>query len=135
VTYEEQVNSERGLRWLRQQLLFYRNAYLGILKEEQDIARAYLRLQRLIPGAFDAPLGSSPEEMWAHVEEKLKAALSPAPKAPSPYLATVARLEPDIAMIDAGTFYASAAISLKRSADVLTQLKEQWIQLLLEQSS
>jgi hypothetical protein len=35
------------------------------------------------------------------------------------YLATVARLEPDIAMIDASAFYASAAISLKRIADIL----------------
>jgi hypothetical protein len=35
------------------------------------------------------------------------------------YLETIARLEPDIAMIDPGAFYASAAISLKRIADVL----------------
>jgi hypothetical protein len=35
------------------------------------------------------------------------------------YLATIARLEPDIHMIDAAAFYASAAISLKRIADVL----------------
>jgi hypothetical protein len=35
------------------------------------------------------------------------------------YLATVARLEPDIAFIDACAYYASAAISLKRIADVL----------------
>lgn len=33
------------------------------------------------------------------------------------YLTTVNRLEPDIHMIDAGAFYASAAISLKRIAD------------------
>ncbi len=33
------------------------------------------------------------------------------------YLDTIARLEPDIAMIDPGAYYASAAISLKRLAD------------------
>jgi hypothetical protein len=33
------------------------------------------------------------------------------------YTATIDRLEPDIAMIDASAFYASAAISLKRIAD------------------
>lgn len=35
------------------------------------------------------------------------------------YLATINRLEPDIAFIDASAFYASAAISLKRIADNL----------------
>lgn len=35
------------------------------------------------------------------------------------YIATVDRLEPDIAPIDAAAFYASAAVSLKRIADVL----------------
>ena len=35
------------------------------------------------------------------------------------YLKTVARLEPDICMIDAAAYYASAAISLKRIADSL----------------
>lgn len=35
------------------------------------------------------------------------------------YLETVNRLEPDIHMIDAGAFFASAAISLKRIADSL----------------
>lgn len=35
------------------------------------------------------------------------------------YLGTLARLEPDIAAIDASAFYASAAISLKRIADAL----------------
>jgi hypothetical protein len=34
-------------------------------------------------------------------------------------LATVERLEPDIHPIDPGVFYASAAISLKRIADLL----------------
>lgn len=38
------------------------------------------------------------------------------------YLATLARMEPDIAMIDASAFYASAAISLKRIADSLEQI-------------
>lgn len=37
------------------------------------------------------------------------------------YQETIARLEPDIHMIDAGAFYASAAISLKRIADVMTK--------------
>lgn len=41
---------------------------------------------------------------------------------PSEYLATVYRLEPDIVMIDAGAYYASAAISLKRIADALEKL-------------
>lgn len=36
------------------------------------------------------------------------------------YLATVARLEPDIAMIDTGAGLASIAISLKRIADAQT---------------
>lgn len=35
------------------------------------------------------------------------------------YSETVARIEPDIAMIDPGAYYASAAISLKRIADFL----------------
>lgn len=35
------------------------------------------------------------------------------------YLATIESLEPDIGMIDASAFYASAAISLKRIADAL----------------
>jgi hypothetical protein len=35
------------------------------------------------------------------------------------YLATVDSLEPNIKMIDAGAFYASAAISLKRIADTI----------------
>lgn len=35
------------------------------------------------------------------------------------YLGTIVRLEPDVHMIDAGAFYASAAISLKRIADAL----------------
>jgi hypothetical protein len=35
------------------------------------------------------------------------------------YQNTVARMEPDIASIDAAGFYASAAISLKRIADAL----------------
>ena len=38
---------------------------------------------------------------------------------PEEYLNTVKRLEPDIHPIDAGAFYASAAISLKRIADAL----------------
>lgn len=33
------------------------------------------------------------------------------------YLYTIERIEPDVAMIDPGAFYASAAISLKRMAD------------------
>lgn len=37
------------------------------------------------------------------------------------YLHTIGRLEPEIAMIDASTFYASAAISLKRMADLLVE--------------
>lgn len=35
------------------------------------------------------------------------------------YLETIARVEPEIAMIDPGAFYASAAISLKRIADAV----------------
>lgn len=38
------------------------------------------------------------------------------------YLETVRRLEPEIAMIDPGAYYASAAISLKRIADSLEKL-------------
>lgn len=38
------------------------------------------------------------------------------------YIDTVARLEPDIAMVDASAFYASAAISLKRIADSLEDI-------------
>lgn len=37
---------------------------------------------------------------------------------PDAYLATVDSIEPDIHAIDASAFYASAAISLKRIADV-----------------
>lgn len=44
------------------------------------------------------------------------------------YLNTVDRLESDIVMIDAGGYYASAAISLKRIADsleyIVTSIKE-----------
>lgn len=39
------------------------------------------------------------------------------------YLNTVGRLEPDIAPIDVSAFYASAAVSLKRIADVLSRGK------------
>lgn len=35
------------------------------------------------------------------------------------YTATIDRLEPEIGMIDPGAFYASAAISLKRIADLM----------------
>jgi hypothetical protein len=38
------------------------------------------------------------------------------------YLDTIERLEPDIAMIDAGAAYASIAISLKRIADALEKI-------------
>ncbi len=38
------------------------------------------------------------------------------------YLATIARMEPDIHMIDASAFYASVAISLKRIADEFEKL-------------
>lgn len=41
---------------------------------------------------------------------------------PNVYLDTIARLEPEIAMIDAGAYYASAAISLKRIADSLEKI-------------
>lgn len=40
------------------------------------------------------------------------------------YIETIKRLEPDIAMIDASAFYASAAISLKRIADILEKKNE-----------
>lgn len=38
--------------------------------------------------------------------------------APTAYLATLASIEPDVSAIDASASYASAAISLKRIADV-----------------
>lgn len=38
------------------------------------------------------------------------------------YLETIRKIEPDIAMIDAGAFYASAAVSLKRIADALEKI-------------
>lgn len=38
---------------------------------------------------------------------------------PNYYLETLARMEQDIASVDPGAFYASAAISLKRIADAL----------------
>lgn len=44
---------------------------------------------------------------------------------PNVYFDTIARLEPDIAMIDPGAFYASAAVSLKRIADSLEALSKQ----------
>lgn len=43
---------------------------------------------------------------------------------PNVYLDTVKRLEPEIAMIDPGAYYASAAISLKRIADSLEKIAE-----------
>ena len=43
------------------------------------------------------------------------------------YLQTVDRLEPEIHMIDAGAFYASAAISLKRIADALEKHGEPYL--------
>lgn len=46
------------------------------------------------------------------------------------YLDTIGRLEPNIHMIDAATFYASAAISLKRIADAAeqqNQMIKDWI--------
>jgi len=47
--------------------------------------------------------------------EKRKAAIDPGMQ----YLATIESLEPNIHPIDADAFYASAAISLKRIADVM----------------
>jgi hypothetical protein len=44
------------------------------------------------------------------------------PRHSDPYLDTIARMEPEIAMVDPGAYYASAAISLKRIADSLEQL-------------
>lgn len=41
-----------------------------------------------------------------------------------PYLKTVGRMETNITMIDAGAYYASAAISLKRIADALEKIAE-----------
>lgn len=38
------------------------------------------------------------------------------------YLNTIERMEPDIAMVDAGAAYASIAISLKRIADSLDRM-------------
>lgn len=40
------------------------------------------------------------------------------------YVATVESMEPDISPIDASAFHASAAISLKRIADLLERLVE-----------
>lgn len=44
---------------------------------------------------------------------------SPEKRRVDEYLETINRLEPNISHIDASAFYASAAISLKRIADVL----------------
>lgn len=53
----------------------------------------------------------------------VKLEVTPEPLPPlDPYRATLARLEPDIAAIDASTYYASAAISLKRQADAAEDL-------------
>lgn len=52
-------------------------------------------------------------------KETLEAARKNAKDASELYGFTVDSLEPDIHMIDAGAFYASAAISLKRIADAL----------------
>lgn len=41
----------------------------------------------------------------------------------NPYLDTIARMEPDIAMIDAAAGWASIAVSLKRIADTLERLE------------
>lgn len=53
------------------------------------------------------------------------------------YLATVARLEPEIHPIDASAFYASAAISLRRIADALeaVAIQQQTIILSLDNIS
>lgn len=45
------------------------------------------------------------------------------------YLNTVERLEPEIASVDAGAYYASAAISLKRIADFLDWAKAKFEQI------
>lgn len=50
-------------------------------------------------------------------------ALSPEAKRVSAYLDTVNRLEPDITPIDTGPGLASIAISLKRIADLLAEMK------------
>lgn len=47
---------------------------------ERELSDAYLRLRALIPGAFDTPRGPSTEQMWAHTEACLKAALAGKPK-------------------------------------------------------
>lgn len=40
---------------------------------ENDLSNAYLRLRRLIPGAFDTPPGPSVEYVWQHTEKLLGA--------------------------------------------------------------
>jgi hypothetical protein len=39
---------------------------------ETELSNAYLRLRRLIPGAFDTPHAPTPNEVWAVTEEALK---------------------------------------------------------------
>lgn len=51
------------------------------------------------------------------------------------YTETAARLEPDIAFIDAGAFYASAAISLKRIADLLEAHEKRVIEFYAKQDA
>ena len=47
---------------------------------------------------------------------------SPEEKSLEAYMETIIRIERDVAMIDAGAFYASAAISLRRIADALEKI-------------
>jgi hypothetical protein len=54
---------------------------------------------------------------------------SPEKRSVDAYMATISRLEPDIAPIDASAFYASAAISLKRQADAMESMAHSMAQL------
>jgi hypothetical protein len=89
-------------------------------------------------GKSNEPLGHVTAEDWQHavlaaeknwgngnvwkVQELDKP--SPEKMRVDAYMGTINRLEPDIAMIDASAFYASAAISLKRIADAMQRHTE-----------
>ena len=47
---------------------------------EHNLSRAYLRLRKLIPGAYDTPTAPTGEQVWAITEQALRVALRQKPK-------------------------------------------------------
>lgn len=43
-----------------------------VLLVERELSNAYIRLRRMIPGAFNTPTAPAPIDVWTHTESCLK---------------------------------------------------------------